>query len=512
MAIYYVDGDNGNDGWDGLAETYQGGTNGPKATVGSITPGTGDEIRIIKATSAYDEGGFQLSAIGATQESDRVTFRGWVVGQAATDPVAPANRPVLAALTGGGGDIVDLNNNDYISLEDLALDGAQSGYDCIDGNTASYLRVRRCLLANAAKAWQCTTGPTYDVLIEDTEIDTMAEDGINSSTNLQGITIRRCYIHDILDGGTSGDGIQLQHQVAPPLLSNVLIEDCYFENVEKDLINIGGCRTGTLIIRRNYLDCQGQTVDPSEAMFIAGCKAATIEDNSILDPTGNGINYTTANYDATPYLPGQATIQRNTIALAGGTANYKRGIYVNGHDGNDGEIHIYNNTVHAAAEGALGGGEGIMYRVDSGDAVGDPTARIKNNTSFDNDDNGLEIRGTYVGGTVTVDNDNNCYNGNGAADIDDSNGWGNNPEPNGLTQDPLVRDKAGFNFRLRQDSPCIGAGAAAVASQHGGPPDIGAWEYGAPLFLPDGRPARMRGGKYYRGQTPADFALEGMER
>jgi hypothetical protein len=48
----YVDGVNGNDAWDGLCETWDGGTCGPKKTIqaGINVAGNGDEVLIADAT------------------------------------------------------------------------------------------------------------------------------------------------------------------------------------------------------------------------------------------------------------------------------------------------------------------------------------------------------------------------------------------------------------------------------------------------------------------------------
>lgn len=515
MATYYVSKDSGNNAWDGLFDTFQGGTSGPKATIAAVLAILikGDTVRIIKGATAYDVGGYLLPVLGGAAEGDRVTFKGWVVGQASTDILTEATRPVLSALTGGGADIMDLNDNSYISLLDLEMNGGQVGFDGVDGNLASYLRIQRCKIANVQQAWQATVGPITDVLIEDNEISFCRTDGLNSSTSLNGITIRRNYIHDILDGGLAGDAIQLQHQVNPPLLGNVLIEDNRIENFEKEGINIGGCRTGTCIIRRNKLDATGQTVDPSDCIDVSSSLNITIEDNEILDPSGNGIRVYTSTYGGTPFLSGGATIRRNLVTFSGETADFKRGIYVQSHDGTQGPVNIYSNTVYGTIEGIGGGGDGIVYRVDTGDGSGDPVCNIRNNISAENDQEGLVIRGTYVGGTVTVNNDYNCYYGNGSGPISDANGWGNDPESNGLTSDPQFRDVNSGDFRLDPSSPCIGAGDNAVASLHGGDADIGGIEYGAPLVTPGGRPARMRGGKYYRhGSSRGLITLEKMER
>ena len=512
MAIYYVDGDNGNDAWDGLYETPQGGLSGPIATVaqGMNMIAKSDELRIIKAAAAYDYGGISLPALGAVQESERFAMRGWVIGQAATDIVLPASRPVISALTGSGADIIDLSDNDYISLVDLELNDAQSGFDGIDGNLASYLRVRRCLISNVDQGYNATNGPITDVIIEDNEISYCA-DAIKSSTGNIGITIRRNYIHHMLDGGTAGDGIQLQHEVDTPLLADVLIEDNLLEDIEKQPITVSGCRTGTCIIRRNRIDCTGQTVDPSDAISITSCLDFDIEENLILDPNGNGIYASEGTLGVTLYLSGAGTIKNNLVLFSGATESFKRGIYIHSHDGAEGPLDIIGNTVYGTAEGVGGGGEGIMYRLDTGDAAGNPVCNIHNNISAGNDDNGLEIRGTYAGGTVTVNNDYNCYFDNGAADISDGNGWGNSPETNGVTSDPQLIDPANWNVNLAPTSPCIGAGNPAETSQHGRAPDIGAREYGAPVTRQTGtagRPARMRHGKYYRGSSAVDGLLE----
>jgi hypothetical protein len=49
---YYVDGVNGNDEWDGLCETWDGGTCGPKKTIkaGMGVADDGDEVIIADAT------------------------------------------------------------------------------------------------------------------------------------------------------------------------------------------------------------------------------------------------------------------------------------------------------------------------------------------------------------------------------------------------------------------------------------------------------------------------------
>jgi len=507
MPAYYVDKDNGNDGWDGLFDTYQGGTSGPWASASpwDAVAATGDRLRFIKAATAYT-GGLSIPAIGATQESERVYVEGWKVGGAWPGLfMNPADRPVLTA-TGAAQDILDLSDEDYVTAQDLVLDGADAGFDGVDGNSASYFQLKRCRVTNTAKGWQCTAGPVYDILFEDSEIDTQVEDGLNSSTSLVGITIRRCHIHDILNGGTYGDAIQLQHQVNPPQLANILIEDCHLETFEKEGINIGGCRTGTCIIRRNVLDATGQTVDPSDAISIAATLNLTVEDNLVLDPNGSGIHVASATYDSVKLLGGAATIQRNLVLFSGETADFKRGIYFRTIDASEGQANINGNSVYGTVEGVGGGGEGIMIRLDgtgaSADASGDPVLNVYNNISVANDDNGLEIRGTYADGTPVVNNDFNCYYGNGAADILDSAGWGNSSETNGVLADPLLIDPLNFDVRLQPGSPCIAAGNDAVPSLHGGPSDIGAREFGAPL----GR--RLHGGKYYYGPAGNAAILE----
>jgi len=306
----------------------------------------------------------------------------------------------------------------------------------------------------------------------------------------------------VANGGTNGDAIQMQHQVNPPQLANILIEDCHLENFEKEGINIGGCRTGTCIIRRNVLDATGQTVDPADAISISGTLNLTIEDNLVLDPNGNGMQISAATYDAVDQLGGAATIQRNVVLFSGETSDFKRGIYFRTLDASEGQANIHGNTAYGTVEGVGGGGEGIMVRFDAGDCTGDPVVNMYNNISVQNDDNGLEIRGNYVAGTPVINNDYNDYNGNGAADISDTNGWGNSPESNGLTSDPLLIDPVNFDVRLQPGSPCIAAGNNAVESQHGGPSDIGAREFGAPL----GR--RLHGGKYFYGPAGNSAMLE----
>jgi hypothetical protein len=83
---YYVDGTNGNDSWDGLAEIYVSGTTGPKATLNSLIDSDTDHRgrRILIRTGTYYEsltftnGG---SKVYGTQESEREIWAAYGDGE-----------------------------------------------------------------------------------------------------------------------------------------------------------------------------------------------------------------------------------------------------------------------------------------------------------------------------------------------------------------------------------------------------------------------------------------------
>lgn len=89
----------------------------------------------------------------------------------------------------------------------------------------------------------------------------------DTTTTLDGITIRNCFIHDIWGqmGGTkmrssaifiSGRRGMFKNSSLPYMMSDVLIEDNRIERVDKTGIVVGGIREG-LVVRGNYMDDVG---------------------------------------------------------------------------------------------------------------------------------------------------------------------------------------------------------------------------------------------------------------
>lgn len=183
----------------------------------------------------------------------------------------------------------------------------------------------------------------------------------------------------------------------------------------------------------------------------------------------------------------------------------------------------YNNTVGFGGE-ASGTGNEYYYNISYGNSAkgaeidnGHTAANWYNNIFYDNGDYGIYIHSgasngqviknnifyglsgdssymIYVGGTVTITSDNNCFYDTGTnkwhwhgSDYTTFADWKTNSsqDANSVNADPVFIDESTQKFSLQSSSPCIDVGTdVSLALDYAGSfvpcntvPDIGAFEY-----------------------------------
>jgi hypothetical protein len=255
-------------------------------------------------------------------------------------------------------------------------------------------------------------------------------------------------------------------------------------------------------VRNNYIS---DSIDNS--IFIQHADDCEVSGNIIINAGQNGIRVRYYNTDSGENK--DVSIHHNIIIGANQDLSFWAGIYLQGYDGSGNPFEIYANTIYDSQGDAAGEGEGIRVDLDDAESSGNIDGYVMNNISRDNNSDGICLEGDYLG-SVTIYHGGNCNYNNGGVAIDDGNGWGDNSGfAANITTDPDHIDEANDDFRLNRSSPCIGTGDNQFSSLHGGPHDMGAVEFGAPIG------ARLRNGKYFR-LVPASgvvgYILQDMER
>ncbi|MFH0926099.1 MAG: DUF5123 domain-containing protein [bacterium] len=142
-----------------------------------------------------------------------------------------------------------------------------------------------------------------------------------------------------------------------------------------------------------------------------------------------------------------AKVYNNIIIGCGGTASWNYCIYVM-----SGSIQIYNNTIYnAKGSYALG-----IYTVNwgTGRLYAPSVVEIKNNIFYTSSGcDYISIQDESQIKSLTIDH--NCYYGNGAGPIKDTNA---------INLDPLFTNQVNDDFTLRSNSPCIDKGTPGVST------------------------------------------------
>jgi len=246
----------------------------------------------------------------------------------------------------------------------------------------------------------------------------------------------------------------------------------------------------------------------------------TIKNSSAHDNTDNGIQvWTSGAASSGPYN----IIIENTDSYS--NSNYGMGLSYHVKDSVIRYCRTYSNVVGFGGE-AGGTGNEYYYNISYGNSQkgaeiddGHTAANWYNNVFYDNGDHGIYIHSgasngqviknnifyglaadssymIYVGGTVTITSDNNCFYDTGTnkwhwhgSDYTTFANWKTNSsqDASSINQDPVFIDASTNKYSLQSSSPCIDAGVdvslttdyagSTVPAPSGGSFDIGAFEY-----------------------------------
>ena len=260
----------------------------------------------------------------------------------------------------------------------------------------------------------------------------------------------------ILDSAPKGQGVGITWGTGFPQANHIELRNCEIKNSKGQGILTGGdgCRFVNLDVHDNGTD--GLT----HGIYLNG-------DRNFID---GGRYYRNVGWGVHVYPKATNTIVRNTRCFENGATGL--GLVWGSNNV------AYNNIVYA-------NGSGIHLSGDS--------PRAYNNTVYGNKGEGLSVAnpGNGARGTKNADVRNNIVYRNDGGDIADYAKGAGTTLANNLTDDPTFVDAATGDFRLRETSPAIDAGAdlrsAGVTADHEGTPrprgkafDLGAYERAAP--------------------------------
>jgi len=522
---YYVDSNSGNDSWDGLYPTYQGGSNGPWKTlirVNSATINPGDTVNLRRVSIWYAESDF----IGFI-----VNWNGTANSPIILQPYGSGDKPIICGGTIETEWIGPDENGVYYKvtsygdwlLEDYKALNLASDATCSDGNWYK----------DASKVYyKPTTGvPGDHILIRlvrpginlyaanGQSVSYIIIDGIKffgkgvvsdhtSKFNLHDITIKNC------DFAHARDTVTIYCRYYPGLYENITVKNNTFDysrfgplfsawsQSDRGFNNV--IISGNKITHSNMLIYGGRWQTPGQdtnALYLQNLRNSIIEHNDIsgiCDGKGAIEHWAHANFNSTGVVfrynyihdilgagitwggdgfgTNSAEIYGNIIINCGTgtTDSIYGGLRLRNTQSAANPSKVYNNVIINADRGVYAANTN-KYIFKNNIITSSRVSHVAFNTSPIGD-NTLDFNCYYPDVGVKFQVGPNNYN---------FSGWKNatGQDANSFVSDPKLINPDGGDFRLDIGSPCIKAGTDVGLDKdyHGNswrnPPSMGAIEY-----------------------------------
>ncbi|MCB0597260.1 MAG: right-handed parallel beta-helix repeat-containing protein [Phaeodactylibacter sp.] len=448
---YYVDPEIGNDSYDGLSATYEGGNTGPWRSISKVNQEyflPGDSI-LFKRGGVWTDG--PLEPRNGGTPGGVITIEDTVIDQ-----------PIKF-------DLVDPKNNNCIYFGAYGQKRQKPRFDC-QGRKGivilhNYIIVEGLHIDNGANnmLWLGRDNGTSWVIINDVDVTNCSANAVRSSYGGGNIWLKRLYVYNY---GVNGI---LLNGSANNKLKAVLVEDCWIENPEVlELEDAITCHRDS-----DENDLSGNIIIRNNTTLRAGEDGVDITSGSNILVEGNVTKYSQAggiyvNYEWVNSVEVRGNfIYGNSISQGYGdlTIRSPRVRVINnivagtGHHsvlvGDTDNTQFWNNVIAPINRT----GNMIWLREGIG------RVEFKNNI-FDFSRANQDISGDFTDGMVF---DNNCYYGtssgqevHGGKSFQEMRDENPQFEPHGLWSEPRFLHPAldkPEHFKIALNSPCLNAGA-----------------------------------------------------
>ncbi len=480
--IYYVDAENGDDGYDGLAPVYEGGNTGPWKSVSKVNDTyflPGDSI-LFKRGGVWTDG--PLTPRNGGAPGGMITIQDTVIDQ-----------PLSFNL-------VDPDNHQCIYFGDYGDSPEKPRIDCREDRGIvllhDYIIVKNLHLDNGDNnvLWLAAEDGASWIIIDSVDVTNSIANAVRVTNGGGNIWLKGLYVYDYGVNGILLNGSE-NHK-----LRAVLVEDCWVENPETlELEDAITCHRD-----ENENDLAGYIIIRNNTTLRAGEDGIDITSGSNILLEGN---HTSFSHAGGIYVNYQWV---NTVEIRG---NF---IYSNSVSQGYGDLTIRSPRVRAVNNIVAGTGHHCVLVSDTDDTqlwnnviapenrtgnfirLRDGIGRVEfRNNIFDLSRTGQDINGEASPNIVF---DNNCYYGTsieqpifGSLSFEEMRAENPQFEPHGMWANPRFFHPAlnhPDHFKILRSSPCRDAGASlpldtdfwGTSRPQDGRVDIGVYERGAKLI------------------------------